>query len=285
MNEPIISRSFRFLTPAFVHGAYQAQVDNIPDLRAPSIRGQLRWWWRTLGFGTGDELFGSASGKHGSASRVQVRLVAPLDVHLCSSQILPHKDNPGHRGNKQAIQDHKDLFTVELRQVRGQLTPGQVERLDHAVDAWLLMGGIGQRANRSAGSVWPEENAPPSPVEYLERCRRLLMESNAKIAILGVELNCASEVRDLSGRFLGGFNAMVPGKVFGSASPRKSSSLKLRAVQFGGIYQIAAIWCPKDTREDTPANLQSALGQMKQIPAKAELAELIEQALPDLVSG
>ncbi|MCX6865144.1 MAG: type III-B CRISPR module RAMP protein Cmr1, partial [Verrucomicrobia bacterium] len=118
MTSQSISRSFRFLTPAFAHGAYQAQTDNIPELRAPSIRGQLRWWWRTLGYGSGDELFGSASGDHGSASKVQVRLICPPVVRLCTSQILPHKENPGHRGPKQAIQENENRFTVELRPVR-----------------------------------------------------------------------------------------------------------------------------------------------------------------------
>jgi hypothetical protein len=84
------------------------------------------------------------------------------------------------------------------------------------------------------------------------------------------------------GWFLGGFQVNVPGSVFGSASPRKSSSLKLRAVYLDGAYRIAALWSPKDSG-DTPSNLHSALNQMKQIPAKSKLADLIDSALPDLL--
>lgn len=282
MPPPPISRSFRFLTPAFAHGAYQAQIDNIPELRAPSVRGQLRWWWRTLGYGSGDELFGSVSGDHGSASKVQIRLIGPAAIHLCTSQILPHKENPGHRGPKQAIQENKDLFTVELRSVRGGLPQNTIEQLEETLDAWLLMGAVGQRANRAAGSVWPEDAPPASPAEYLTRCRSLLTGSKARIAILDIVLANPSQVRDLSGRFLGGFKTHVPGNVFGSASPRKSSSLKLRAIQFDdNTYHILALWCPKDAG-DTPSNLRAALAQMKMIPAKSELASLLENALPDL---
>lgn len=282
MTSQSISRSFRFLTPAFPHGAYQAQTDNIPELRAPSVRGQLRWWWRTLGYGSGDELFGSASGDHGSASKVQVRLICPPAVLLSPSQILPHKENPGHRGPKQAIQENENRFTVELRLVRGSVDKEQIESLEHTLDAWLLMGAVGQRANRSAGSVWPESDAPNSPAKYLSRCKSLLTRSKARIALLNMAPKTAQQVRDLSGRFLGGFNISVPGNVFGSAAPRKSSSLKLRAVHFGGSLLIAALWCPKDTG-DTPANLRAALVQMKQIPAKSELALLLEGALASLI--
>lgn len=282
MKSSPISRSFRFITPAFVHGAYQAQQSNIPELRAPSIRGQLRWWWRTLCYGSGDELFGSASGDHGSASRIQTRLISPPEPHHCTAQILPHKENPNHRGAKQAIQERQDLFTIEIRPLRRGLKEEEAKRLSNTLDAWLLMGAVGQRANRSAGSVWPEANAPEAPAEYLKLCRSLLAGSKTKIALLDAHLGNVHEVRDLSGRFLGGFKVNVPGSVFGSATPRKSSSIKLRAVILDGGYRIAALWGPKDSG-DTAANLQSALTQMKQIPAKAELAILIENALPDLI--
>lgn len=282
MPPQLISRTFRFLTPAFVHGAYQAQIGNIPELRAPSIRGQLRWWWRTLGYGSGDDLFGSASGDRGSASRVQVRLICPAVIRSCTAHILPHKENPGHRGPKQAIQENQDRFTVELRPVRGGVESKQLGQLEHALEAWLLMGAVGQRANRSAGSVWPESDAPDSPSGYLDRCCSLLAGSRAKIALLDVSLRNAQEVRDLSGRFLGGFKITVPGNVFGSAATRKSSSLKLRAVHLEGTYRIAALWSPKDAG-DTPANLQAAVMQMKQIPAKSELAILLENSLRDLL--
>jgi CRISPR type III-B/RAMP module RAMP protein Cmr1 len=277
----ISSHSFRFLTPAFPHGAYQAMKDNIPELRAPSIRGQLRWWWRNLGYQSEGELFGSTSGNQGAASKIQIRLHAPEEVHLCTAEILPHKDAANRRGPKNAIQEKKDLFTLELRSIRGLLDDSIREQLENTVKAWLLMGAVGQRANRSAGSIWPEQNAPSSPSEYLACCRRLLQQSRMKIALLQTGPMSSREIRDLSGRFLGGSNTNVPGNVFGSATPRKSSSVKLRAVRFDEKLHLAALWCPKNP-EDTPDNLHRALMNMEQMDAKKDLAALLIDALPDL---
>lgn len=277
---PTIQRSFRFLTPAFVHGAFQDKTNNIPELRAPSVRGQLRWWWRTLGYGLGDEIFGSASGSSGDASLVQVRLSAPRELAEVTAEILPHKPNPAHRGPKNALSAAVDLFTVELRPVRAGITAGQAENLRTTLDSWLLMGAIGQRANRSAGSVWPAETPPASPDAYLSHCRKLLADSCAKIALLPESFENYQDVRTFSGRFLGGSKIDVPGDVFGSATPRKSSSLKLRAVFFENSYRIAALWIPK-TPGDTPGNLRAALMKMKDTAAKAGLAASLESVLPE----
>lgn len=277
MIRTTVSRSFRFLTPAFAHGAYQSQRDNIPELRAPSLRGQLRGWWRTLGYGSGDDIFGSATGNSGTASKVQVRLEAPLESATTTAQILPHKENPGHRGPKNAISQGTDLFTIRLIPVRSGITTDQADKLTNVLDAWLLMGAIGQRANRSAGSPWPEEGAPATIEDYLVRCRTLLAKSPAKIAVLDFQSETFHDIRILSGRF----SSNSPGRVFGAAIPRKSSSLKLRAVHLDGAFRITAVWCPKDP-QDTPQNLLAAIGQMNNHPTKSQLGHLLENALPEL---
>lgn len=43
-----ITRQFTLLTCGFPHGAYQSQHYNRPDLRSPSVKGQLRWWYDAL---------------------------------------------------------------------------------------------------------------------------------------------------------------------------------------------------------------------------------------------
>lgn len=280
MDHEIISSSFRFLTPAFAHGVYQGQTENTPELRGPSIRGQLRWWWRTLGFGLGDDLFGSASGKTGTASRIQVRLISPVSQTVGSGfQLLAHKN----QGAKNALQPEADLFTVELRPLRDGVNAKEFEKLQATFQAWLLMGAVGQRAGRCCGSIWPENSPPDSPEAYLAGTRQLLGESRARIALLDQTFQNEEATRRMAGRFPkhDDRRSPVPGRVFGSARPRKSSSLKLRTVHFGDHYRIAALWCPKDTG-DTPANLSAALRMMNGIPTKQELAQLIENSLPDL---
>ncbi len=280
MQQTIISGSFRFLTPAFVHGVYQGRSENTPELRAPSVRGQLRWWWRSLGFGLGNELFGSASGRSGTASRVQVRLIAPPHPAIATGvQLLAHKN----QGGKNALKPETDLYTVELRSVREPFTGEQTENLKTILRSWLLMGAVGQRAGRCCGSVWPENSVPVSPNEYLCEARQLLHGSKVKVALLDQIFPTEEATRKMAGRFLKhDHRSAIPGRVFGSAGPRKSSSLKLRTVHFDEGYRIAALWCPKGP-EDNSSNLIAALRKMSEHPAKQELARLIEYSLPDLI--
>ncbi len=282
MISEIISSSFRFLTPAFAHGVYQGRTENTPELRAPSVRGQLRWWWRTLGYGLGNDLFGAASGSTGTASRIQVRLAAPLEPQLTTADLLAHKN----QGAKNAIAPQADLFTAQMRPVRGGISEDHHRQLNNSLLAWLLMGAVGQRAGRCCGSPWPDHEAPTTAGDYLKQCRTLLQGSKARIALLDPTFESELQTRQLAGRFVKHNpprGATVPGQVFGSARPRKSSSLKLRTVYLGGAYRIAALWVPK-TSYDSESNLTAALQQMKQHPGKADLAVLLETSLPDLLS-
>ena len=76
-----------FITPLFSKGSY----DDRPEIRPPSIRGQLHWWFRALGGSHSDEkaIFG---GVHGgtTASKVVVRVndvIGETDMFAT----LPHK--------------------------------------------------------------------------------------------------------------------------------------------------------------------------------------------------
>ena len=72
----VFSAEIEFITPAFLAGADQ----NVPEIRVPSIRGELRWWFRALGGTQSEEaeLFGSVH-MNVSASAVVLRVsdVAP----------------------------------------------------------------------------------------------------------------------------------------------------------------------------------------------------------------
>lgn len=78
-----LSRQVELITPCFCAGADSAGQ---AEVRAPSIRGQLRWWFRTLGglkslgnLGLGMReqealIFGSAAGDSGVAGKLLVRV-------------------------------------------------------------------------------------------------------------------------------------------------------------------------------------------------------------------
>jgi CRISPR-associated protein Cmr1 len=73
---------FELLTPAFAGGA---EPKNRAEIRAPSIRGQLRWWFRVLGGfkklrqkaikEQEAEIFGAIAGDEGCAGKLAVRVV------------------------------------------------------------------------------------------------------------------------------------------------------------------------------------------------------------------
>ena len=61
-----------FITPCFCAGANSAEA----EIRAASVRGQLRWWFRVLG-GTAVEeatVFGSAAAEEGRSSAIIISI-------------------------------------------------------------------------------------------------------------------------------------------------------------------------------------------------------------------
>ena len=62
----------QFITPCFCAGANQ----EIAEVRAPSIRGKLRWWFRIAGGDAAQEaeVFGSVAGDEGRSSAVVIRV-------------------------------------------------------------------------------------------------------------------------------------------------------------------------------------------------------------------
>lgn len=74
-----------FITPCFCAGANQA----VAEIRVPSIRGELRWWFRALGGNRRDEarLFGSAAHDTGVSSCI--RLVISDIVKPAEAWTLP----------------------------------------------------------------------------------------------------------------------------------------------------------------------------------------------------
>lgn len=76
-----------FITPLFSKGFYE----ELPEIRPPSIRGQLHLWFRALGHSHADEtaIFGGVH-EGAAASRVVVR-VSGVGGHADRRDTLPHK--------------------------------------------------------------------------------------------------------------------------------------------------------------------------------------------------
>ncbi len=153
---------FVFLTACF-SGTWKGKEATESELRVPAIRGHLRLWHRVLfQVANANRVWGSTAGDEGSGSRVGVTLKnIPLPSNS-RADTLPHKDNPGHRGPRAALPVNTKASLV-LQRLPG-CTETDWAHAQSAVQLWLLLGSVGYRANRAAGSVWPDAtNAPADP--------------------------------------------------------------------------------------------------------------------------
>ncbi|MBR4171321.1 MAG: hypothetical protein IKR48_06685 [Kiritimatiellae bacterium] len=284
MNRTI---DLEFITPLFSHGATDQ-----PEIRPASIRGQLHAWFRIVGgdieaerrvFGgikqrTAD-LHRMPSREETWASRIVVR-VSDVKGTKRSFPTLPHK-----RKDMSAPRMAFDIGTkcriVIMDRLSG-LAKKNEELFNRAVNAWLLMGTLGYRATRAAGSfVWNDDSfpMPTAPLAYQDTCRNLLHESKAKakVAVLNHEYNSAEDARCDISDSLGG-----RGDRFGQSDlarlhdplgfingrgdrKRKTSPLKYRIVRVENKYRIVAFW---DGRSEVTNNSDNDLYNIVDLLAK-----------------
>lgn len=140
--------TLELITPCFCAGANPAQA----EIRAPSIRGQLRWWFRTLGgfkslapMPVGDQeamIFGQAAGDEGSAGKLMVRVLpGRLKVSVNDGQELEHPNFSDPAFLTFPIQSREKAGKKTQYNGRGVITEGSFD----LVIQW-----------RGASHVWPE---------------------------------------------------------------------------------------------------------------------------------
>lgn len=157
------------ITPSFCAGANQSRG----EIRAPAVRGQLRWWFRALGGSAEDErtVFGGvADSAVASSLIVRIRNLrrgqpewnppslnrnSPESYvwHFASvSGKAPRSpDANGPRWSRDAVTPPKSTFTLEILQTR-VLASGHQERFDLARRCFLQLGALGLRATRGLGA-------------------------------------------------------------------------------------------------------------------------------------
>ena len=139
------------ITPCFCVGADQSKA----EIRAPSIRGELRWWFRALG-GTREQegsLFGSVDPAR--ASKVIVRVT---DLKLKNNKGLKSvttkqqffiSDRPKLNQDTVMIGDGS-TFTL---QILLKSSDSSESLLNLAVRCFLTFGSLGLRSNRGLGAI------------------------------------------------------------------------------------------------------------------------------------
>lgn len=130
-----------------------------PELRAPSIKGAMRFWWRAM---NGHlpleelkrqeaEIFGGVGAGQGR-SKVIVR-VSDLDLNTRTAELVPHKPFM----KQQAIHE-EEKFEVVLS-LTMTLPNFTIKHLKHLFELVCILGGFGKRARRGMGSVYIVESS------------------------------------------------------------------------------------------------------------------------------
>lgn len=264
-----------FITPLFSCGSYTAK----PEVRPPSIRGQLHWWFRALGGKYTDEkiIFG---GVHGgaTASKVVVR-VSSVTGDTGSIDTLPHKG--GGQASPKAAYQAGTTFELHVLARLGGLPPALQSALDRTLETWLLLGSLGLRSTRAGGNFsWqPLHGAalqyPKSFEEYEQRCFALIKGAPLKFALLPQLYSAPEAARRVVSDTLGGRDDQPGqndlarlndplGKI--GRGERKTSPLRFRIVVIGQEFRIAAVW---DARMNVTGNRPNDLaGIIKLLAAR-----------------
>jgi len=164
------------ITPCFCGGA---EPEKQAEIRAPSIRGQLRWGFRTLGgfkspsnqgMSVRDQealIFGSTAGDVGQAGKLLVRVTSPQPKSVPANAddmdagmntplgyalfpLRPFQDNDARRGK---FAEHTE-FSIQILW-RG--SPQLWESILALVAVWAHLGCLGFRGRRAFGALQLKE--------------------------------------------------------------------------------------------------------------------------------
>jgi CRISPR-associated protein Cmr1 len=166
-----ITLRLQLVTPV-LGGAWAPLVrDEVDTIRAPSIRGALRFWWRALYAPQAADaaelhrqeaaIWGHAAGDHGGRSLVEVRVDQVEQVAWDTDRLGPASVEgyalfPARpEGAPRDAPWHPRLRPGARFRLTLCLPPEVEDRVRHALRAWLLFGGYGARTRRGLGTLVP----------------------------------------------------------------------------------------------------------------------------------
>jgi CRISPR-associated protein Cmr1 len=161
------------VTPIFGGGYKTRALDDVDTIRAPSVRGHLRFWWRALYASKHEtaeqlyererELWGGAGADTGQRSAVEIRVDVESTGKIDGSDIKLGQ-TPGayalwparaeSRTNTPTAPRRKSgtQFSVTLKVARRDKDDVEGE-VKNALRAWILFGGYGGRTRRGLGTL------------------------------------------------------------------------------------------------------------------------------------
>lgn len=256
MNHLLWSQTVEFLTPGFGRGAY----DYVPEIREPAIRGLVRWWVRALGgkFFDQKRIFGAVQGG-ATASRLVFR-VSSVSGSFTKADALPHKLSRRQRAPADVFAAGS-CFHLDVLARRGVLSANDQITVKNALDAWVLLGMIGRRGNRAAGSLW-KPGWTPTAEEFQDELKRLAIPGDLIVRILNPAVADPENLRlDASDTVNGVGPGTFPNDPIGYARDRdrKASPLKLKVGRFVDGFRLIAV---QDDRDHRGAGLPAVIAAM-----------------------
>tara|TARA_Y100000588_G_C14246178_1_gene921526 strand:- start:7 stop:945 length:939 start_codon:yes stop_codon:yes gene_type:complete len=284
------------LTPCFCAGQDQAKA----EIRASSIRGSLRWWYRALGGSNEREaaIFGGVKGS-AKASQIAVRVGdiekgPPWKPDL--SKEFGGRDRPGSwiwhfatvaagkkRWTKQGSRDFNQEghlppeTTFKLYIKTSKVADADPLWID-SLNCFLLLGSIGMRATRGMGAL--QAINPPKNEEEIKAFLNnngFLYKSRKtdgwKDTIFQAE-QYLKEHKNLRGqKYKAGKFGDRPSPL-GSATPRQTSSVWFRPIYLEGSWKLVIFEAPhqrvlgRESKKAAPGQILNDLDLTEDPPKK-----------------
>ncbi|MCS7069775.1 MAG: type III-B CRISPR module RAMP protein Cmr1 [Meiothermus sp.] len=163
----------RTITPMFGGSATPREVDPAHPVRAASVRGHLRFWWRaTAGarYGSAKELFEAEEAIWGSAEKYGKVALRALEQSagqaVRPSELVPDRGtartgpmekfflHPFNENRNEGLSEASGLKSVEFAlELTFSLSEMEKGHLRQAIRAWIAFGGIGARTRRGLGAL------------------------------------------------------------------------------------------------------------------------------------
>ena len=163
------------VTPMYGGGVEASEVDTEMPIRASSIRGQLRFWWR-IACGPKDPkellkqetaIWGGIGDNGATASQVEIRVKADHPIKLISSEKIVAKNDKEGRGITYVLGagdpaeclDSGFKFKISINynlrpNVQGSLGLESLkENVTQALRWWATFGGVGAKTRRGFGAL------------------------------------------------------------------------------------------------------------------------------------
>lgn len=182
------SVTLQTVTPILGGGVRPREVDTVDVIRAPTIRGHLRFWWRALyghEYESPQELYAAESALWGRAAerdggRSGVEICVFVDDKKKAHQFIDRSEISMGSASAYALWPARSETKFESKPAERyrpgtkfrlviRCKAGDREQAKNAVRAWILFGGYGGRTRRGVGSltVYIDDYGDDDPTDWL----------------------------------------------------------------------------------------------------------------------